>query len=360
MSNKTVAKQGVDDLVMLPKVTEEAIVENIRKRYENDLIYTYIGPVLISMNPYKDLKNTGEHIVTNYRARFPHENPPHAYALAEEAYRTMKGEGLNQCILISGESGAGKTEAAKIIMSYVSFVTGKSERVEYVKSVVLESNPLLEAFGNAKTIRNNNSSRFGKYFEIQFDAYGDPSGGKITNYLLEKSRVVYQQENERNFHFFYNLLSGADDQTVQSLSLYTADNYFYTNQGQSYTVEGMDDSSDYRDVRNSMTVVGIPNNEQENIVMLIAGVLHLGNVAFGQDGKGNAAVGDANVLNFAASMLSVDPYTLTNALLFRVIQTGGSGAVVVRRTMFRRIHSRHWELRMRCPEKYTADCLIGS
>jgi len=326
MSNKTVAKQGVDDLVMLPKVTEEAIVENIRKRYENDLIYTYIGPVLISMNPYKDLKNTGEHIVTNYRGRFPHENPPHAYALAEEAYRTMKGEGLNQCILISGESGAGKTEAAKIIMSYVSFVTGKSERVEYVKSVVLESNPLLEAFGNAKTIRNNNSSRFGKYFEIQFDAYGDPSGGKITNYLLEKSRVVYQQENERNFHFFYNLLSGADDQTVQSLSLYTADNYFYTNQGQSYTVEGMDDSSDYRDVRNSMSVVGIPNDEQENIVMLIAGVLHLGNVAFSQDGKGNAAVGDPNVLNFAASMLSVDPYTLTNAMLFRVIQTGGSGA----------------------------------
>jgi len=192
--------------------------------------------------------------------------------------------------------------------------------------VVLESNPLLEAFGNAKTIRNNNSSRFGKYLEIQFDAYGDPSGGKITNYLLEKSRVVYQQENERNFHFFYNLLAGADDQTVQRLSLYTSDNFFYTNQGACYTVDGMDDSSDYRDVRHSMTVVGVTPADQENIIQLVAGILHLGNVAFGNDAKGNATVGDGNVLHFAASMLSVDASTLTSALLFRVIQTGGSGA----------------------------------
>eukprot|EP01117_Protostelium_nocturnum_P004082 TRINITY_DN1536_c3_g1_i2.p1 TRINITY_DN1536_c3_g1~~TRINITY_DN1536_c3_g1_i2.p1 ORF type:complete len:1084 (-),score=304.60 TRINITY_DN1536_c3_g1_i2:217-3468(-) len=327
-SNKTVAKQGVDDLVMLPKVSEDAIVENIRKRYENDLIYTYIGPVLISMNPYKDLKNTGEHLVGMYRNHFPHENPPHCYALAEEAYRAMRGEGLSQCVLISGESGAGKTEAAKIIMSYISFVTGKSDRVEFVKSVVLESNPLLESFGNAKTIRNNNSSRFGKYLEIQFDAYGDPSGGKVTNYLLEKSRVVYQQGNERNFHFFYNLLAGADDRTVQNLTLYAPEYFFYVNQGESPTVDGMNDAEDYQDVLKSMRVVGISDAERENILYIIAGILHLGNLAFTPDAKGNAVVtgNNAQALQLASGLLQVDGSTLTSALTFRVIQTGGSGA----------------------------------
>jgi len=323
-SNKTVARQGVDDLVMLPKVSEPAIVENLRKRYENDLIYTYIGPVLISVNPYKELHNSGEQFVPIYHGHFPHENPPHLYALAEEAYRSMKGEGINQCVLISGESGAGKTEAAKIIMGYISYVTGRSEKVEYVKSVVLESNPLLEAFGNAKTIRNNNSSRFGKYFEIQFDQYGDPCGGKITNYLLEKSRVVYQQEGERNFHFLYNLLAGASNQDAHRLTLYTADNFFYTNQGNSISVDGMDDGADYREVRNAMNVIGMTADEQDCIQEIVAGILHLGNVSF-RDTGGKAVVADTNAVALAGSLLSVETFTLTNAMTNRVIQTGGSG-----------------------------------
>lgn len=148
---------------MLPKVTEAAIVDNIQKRYENDLIYTSIGPVLVAVNPYRDLKITGEKFVHQYHGQFPHENTPHVYTVAEEAYRSMKSEKENQCILISGESGAGKTETAKIIMGYISMVTGGSDKVEYVKKVVLESNPLLEAFGNAKTLRNNNSSRFVRF-----------------------------------------------------------------------------------------------------------------------------------------------------------------------------------------------------
>eukprot|EP01114_Cavostelium_apophysatum_P015538 TRINITY_DN424_c0_g1_i2.p1 TRINITY_DN424_c0_g1~~TRINITY_DN424_c0_g1_i2.p1 ORF type:complete len:1158 (+),score=312.59 TRINITY_DN424_c0_g1_i2:262-3735(+) len=324
-SSKTVARQGVDDMVMLSQVTEESIVDNIRKRYENDLIYTYIGPVLISVNPYKNLQNSGNHLVPMYHGHFPHENPPHLYALAEEAYRAMKGEGENQCVLISGESGAGKTEAAKIIMGYVSFVTGSSDRVEYVKNVVLESNPVLEAFGNAKTLRNNNSSRFGKYFEIQFDAMGDPCGGKITNYLLEKSRVVYQQGGERNFHFFYNLLAGASDQDARNLQLYTADNFFYVNQGQAYTVDGIDDVQDYQDVRNAMNVVGMSAQEQSSLLQLVAGILHMGNVSFREDRKGGASVEDPGVFQLASSLLGVDPATLTNALVFRTIQTGGTG-----------------------------------
>jgi len=334
MSNKTVAQQGVDDLVMLPKVSEESIVENIKKRYDNDLIYTYIGPVLVSINPYKDLRNTGEQFVGMYHGHFPHENPPHLYALAEEAHRTMKGEGTNQCILISGESGAGKTEAAKIIMGYISFVTGKSDKVEYVKRVVLESNPLLEAFGNAKTIRNNNSSRFGKYFEIQFDQYGDPCGGKVTNYLLEKSRVVYQQEGERNFHFFYNLICGAGNNEMQKLQLYSADNFYYTSQGNSLTVDGMDDAQDYKEVRTAMSVVGISPQEQNDIIQIVAGILHIGNIYFVEGQKGHATVHDPNSLQLASKVLGVDAFILQNALLQRVIQTGGGGATSARGTTY--------------------------
>jgi len=330
-STRNVAKFGVDDLVMLTKISEDAIVDNMKKRYDNDLIYTYIGPVLISINPYRSLNNAGEQFVPQYHGKFPHENPPHLYALAEEAYRSMKADGGNQCVLISGESGAGKTEAAKIIMGYISFVTGRSEHVEYVKSVVLESNPLLEAFGNAKTLRNNNSSRFGKYFEIQFDYNGDPCGGKITNYLLEKSRVVYQQPGERNFHFFYNLLAGASQYDQQQLSLYSASDYYYVNQGQAIQVDGIDDRQDYEEVRNAMNVVGMSEEEQANLLYIVAAVLHLGSIYFVEGQKGNAAVHDRTALQFVSSLLYVDPQTLERALLFRVLNTGGSGGASVSR-----------------------------
>lgn len=218
--NKGFETQGVDDLVMLPKVSEEGILENLRKRYNLQLIYTNIGPVLIAVNPYKDLGISNEDWISCYKGRFRHELPPHIFALAEETYRMMKGEMVNQCVIISGESGAGKTESAKLIMKYVAAVSGSSEGVEYVKSVILESNPLLEAFGNAKTLRNNNSSRFGKYFEIKFDRKGDPAGGRITNYLLEKSRVVVPQPGERTFHVFYQLLAGSDKQMKDSFALW--------------------------------------------------------------------------------------------------------------------------------------------
>jgi len=323
---KAVAQQGVDDMVMLPKVGEDAIVENIKKRYEHNLIYTCIGPVLIAVNPYKNLGNSGKEFVAMYHGHFPHENPPHLYTLGEEAYRSMKSEKTNQCILISGESGAGKTESAKIIMGYISFVTGGSEKVEYVKRVVLESNPLLEAFGNAKTLRNNNSSRFGKYFEIQFDGNGDPSGGKITNYLLEKSRVVYQQNGERNYHFFYNLLAGASQDEISNLGLGGPEYFFYVNQGQCYTVDGINDREDYQEVRTAMTTMSITPDEQWYILQMIAGILHLGNVSFTEDQKGNAKVADKGTLEFAAALFQVDAMSLLNSLTYRVIQTGGASS----------------------------------
>ncbi|KFP33334.1 Unconventional myosin-If, partial [Colius striatus] len=161
---------------------------------------TYIGPVLISVNPFKQMPYFTEREIELYQGAAQYENPPHIYALTDNMFRNMLIDGENQCVIISGESGAGKTVAAKYIMGYISKVSGGGEKVQ---DIILQSNPLLEAFGNAKTVRNNNSSRFGKYFEIQFSRGGEPDGGKISNFLLEKSRVVSQNECERNFHVYY-------------------------------------------------------------------------------------------------------------------------------------------------------------
>eukprot|EP01102_Stenamoeba_stenopodia_P010425 TRINITY_DN313_c0_g1_i3.p1 TRINITY_DN313_c0_g1~~TRINITY_DN313_c0_g1_i3.p1 ORF type:complete len:1065 (+),score=294.08 TRINITY_DN313_c0_g1_i3:655-3849(+) len=208
-------------------------------------------------------------------------------------------------------------------MTYVSAVSGNSEGVEYVKHVIFESNPLLEAFGNAKTLRNNNSSRFGKYFEIVFNQYGDPSGGRITNYLLEKSRVVFQTPGERSFHIFYQLLAGASDDEAQRWQLYSPENFTYLSASGCYTVDGMNDSEEYGDVRKAMNTIGINAKEQSDCLQLVAGILHLGNLAFVEDGSGNAAVYDPQVLDLISAMLQVDTFTLQSAILFRVITTGG-------------------------------------
>lgn len=322
MSKKKAIKEGVDDLVLLPKISEDQIVENLKKRYAVDLIYTNIGPVLISVNPFRNLGISGEEYVDMYRGHIAHELPPHIFALAEAAYRNMKDYHENQCVIISGESGAGKTEAAKLIMQYISSVSGKSEKVEYVKHVILGSNPLLEAFGNAKTLRNNNSSRFGKYFEIQFDKAGDPVGGRITNYLLEKSRICYQTHGERNFHIFYQMLAGATRQEQEMYALSTPDYFHYLNQSQCFQVDGVDDAADYQEVRGAMDVIGITKQEQEDIFRIVAAVLHLGNISFVEDHTGNAAIADATTLSYATSLLQVPDINLSNALLFRVINTG--------------------------------------
>ena len=184
--------KGVDDMVMLSNLSEDEIASNLCTRYKKDLIYTYIGQVLVSVNPFKAIRGIyDESTLFEYRGKYAYELPPHVFMIAEQMYRNMQQENESQCVIISGESGAGKTEASKKIMQYFAAVSGKGSDVAKVKDVILQSNPLLEAFGNAKTIRNNNSSRFGKYMEILFDRAGDPRGGNITNYLLEKSRICY-------------------------------------------------------------------------------------------------------------------------------------------------------------------------
>jgi len=217
----------VSDLTLISKISNEAINDNLKKRFENAEIYTYIGHVLVSVNPFRDLGIYTEQVLDSYRGKNRLEMPPHVFAVAESAYYNMKGYKENQCVIISGESGAGKTEAAKRLMQYIANVSGGSNSgIQEVKDMVLATNPLLEAFGNAKTLRNNNSSRFGKYLELQFNGQGEPVGAKITNYLLEKTRVVGQVQNERNFHIFYQFTKAASASYRQTFATFSSQSDF--------------------------------------------------------------------------------------------------------------------------------------
>lgn len=204
---------GAEDMVMLTQahLNNAGVADNLRIRLKADQIYTYIGPVLVVVNPFKWLQIYGDEFVQSYRSKNRVDVPPHVFAVAEAAYRTMVQEEENQCVIISGESGAGKTEASKQIQNYIAAVSGSGAGVDKVKRIFLESNPLLEAFGNAKTLRNNNSSRFGKYFELLFDTVGNPQGGRISNYLLEKvssNRLQFHNVGAKRFTTF-TYLSGS-------------------------------------------------------------------------------------------------------------------------------------------------------
>jgi len=242
-------------MVLLSKVNEDAIVDNLQKRYLDDQIFTYIGPVLVSVNPFKPMKYFTEREIEIYQGAATYENPPHVYALADNMYRNMLVDAENQCVIISGESGAGKTVAAKYIMNYITRVSGGGDKVRHLKEIILESSPLLEAFGNAKSVRNNNSSRFGKYVEMQFALGGQPVGGKISNFLLEKSRVVMRSKTERSFHIFYQLCFGADAQTKEKLGLLTPESYDYLSQSGTYVVEGTNDVKDFKETMQGIFIL---------------------------------------------------------------------------------------------------------
>ncbi|KAF7709490.1 hypothetical protein HF521_016340 [Silurus meridionalis] len=315
---------GVGDMVLLEPLSEETFIGNLQKRFEHNEIYTYIGSVVISMNPYKSLPIYTADKVEEYRNRNFYELSPHIYALADEAYRSLRDQDKDQCILITGESGAGKTEASKLVMSYVAAVCGKGQEVNKVKEQLLQSNPVLEAFGNAKTVRNDNSSRFGKYMDIEFDFKGDPLGGVISNYLLEKSRVVKQPRGERNFHIFYQLLSGASDETLRKLKLdrdFSKYNYLSLD---SATVNGLDDATNFRTVRNAMQIVGFMEDEVQSVLELVAAVLKLGNIEFKPESRVNgfdeSRVKDKNDLKEMCELLGIDQSVLERAFSFRTVE----------------------------------------
>uniref|UniRef100_A0A3Q3LAM8 Osteoclast-stimulating factor 1 n=1 Tax=Mastacembelus armatus TaxID=205130 RepID=A0A3Q3LAM8_9TELE len=322
--SQNVKQSGVDDMVLLSKITEEAIVENLKKRYMDDYIFTYIGPVLISVNPFKQMPYFTDREIELYQGAAQYENPPHIYALTDNMYRNMMIDGENQCVIISGESGAGKTVAAKYIMGYISKVSGGGSKVQHVKDIILQSNPLLEAFGNAKTVRNNNSSRFGKYFEIQFSRGGEPDGGKISNFLLEKSRVVSQNENERNFHIYYQLIEGANAQQKEGLGIMTPDYYYYLNQSGTYKVDGTNDSKDFQETMEAMQVIGIPGDIQAQVLQIVAGILHLGNISFIEAGN-YGQVESTDLLAFPAYLLGIDPNRLQDKLTSRKMDSKWGG-----------------------------------
>uniref|UniRef100_A0A8C3I9X0 Unconventional myosin-Ic n=1 Tax=Chrysemys picta bellii TaxID=8478 RepID=A0A8C3I9X0_CHRPI len=287
---------GVQDFVLLENFTSEAaFIENLRKRFKENLIYTYIGSVLVSVNPYKDLEIYSKQHMERYRGVSFYEVSPHLYAIADNSYRSLRIERKDQCILISGESGAGKTEATKKILQYYAVTCPASDQVETVKDRLLQSNPVLEAFGNAKTLRNDNSSRFGKYMDVQFDYKGAPVGGHILNYLLEKSRVVHQNHGERNFHIFYQLLEGGEDDLLRRLGLEKNPQQYH------YLVK--------------------------DLLSIVASVLHLGNVQFAADEQGNAQVTTENQIKYLARLLGVEGSVLREALIHKTIIAKGEELV---------------------------------
>jgi myosin-1 len=291
-----------------------------------DEIYTYIGQVLISVNPFKDISGLYSS-PSKFKHKNEHQNPPHVFAIAERAYRGMIQDLSKECVVITGESGAGKTEASKKIMEYIAAVSSKQADVQRVKDQLLESNPLLEAFGNAKTLRNNNSSRFGKYMEIMFDI-ADPIGGKISTYLLEKNRVIERQDQERSFHIFYQLLNGASSSERTNCGLQGANTYSYLTKSQCLELKEINDKSDYSHTKHAMKTIGMDENEQLCIFQLLSVVLNLGNVNFIPPGN-RASVDSKSVLDpqsgFAAStvahLLGVSEDTLGYNLAQRKITT---------------------------------------
>ncbi|KAK4874738.1 hypothetical protein RN001_014098 [Aquatica leii] len=312
---------GVGDFVLLDKIDIENVMKNLEIRFKNGKIYTYIGEVCVSVNPYRTMNIYDANYINQYKGRELFENPPHIFAIADASHKIMKQQGRDTCIVISGESGSGKTEASKIIMKYIAAVTniGGQKDIERVKNVLIQSNSILEAFGNAKTNRNDNSSRFGKYMDIHFDFKGDPIGGHMNKYLLEKSRVVYQQPGERNFHCFYQLLTGANEDLLKKLYLNrNVNNYYYIQQGQASKVDSVNDKTDFREMSLSLNTLEFSSADVDSLWRVVAAVLHLGNVEFLTDGD-KLKIKNPIVTKNIANLLKVPEEELTKSLCERVI-----------------------------------------
>lgn len=268
---------GVEDMISLGDLHEAGILRNLLIRYNENLIYTYTGSILVAVNPYQILPIYTAEQVKLYKDRKIGELPPHIFAIGDNSYTHMKRFGQDQCIVISGESGAGKTESTKLILQYLAAISGKHS---WIEQQILEANPILEAFGNAKTIRNDNSSRFGKYIDIHFNNNGVIEGAKIEQYLLEKSRIVSQSLDERNYHIFYCVLAGLSAEDKEKLELSDASQYKYLTGGGSITCEGRDDAAEFSDIRSAMKVLLFSDQEIWEILRLLAALLHIGNIKY--------------------------------------------------------------------------------
>ncbi|XP_028318179.1 unconventional myosin-Vb isoform X5 [Gouania willdenowi] len=279
---------GENDLTALSYLHEPAVLHNLRVRFlESNNIYTYCGIVLVAINPYEQLQIYGEEVIRAYSGQNMGDMDPHIFAVAEEAYKQMARDERNQSIIVSGESGAGKTVSAKYAMRFFATVGGSASDTN-VEEKVLASSPIMEAIGNAKTTRNDNSSRFGKYIQISFSRQYNIIGANMRTYLLEKSRVVFQAEDERNYHIFYQLCASSTLAEFKDLGLTSAEDFTYTSLGENIFIEGVNDAADFIKTREAFTLLGVKESSQMSIFKVIASILHLGNVEICPDRDGES------------------------------------------------------------------------
>ncbi|CAH1962799.1 unnamed protein product [Acanthoscelides obtectus] len=344
-----------DDNCEMMFLNEASLLNNIRTRYYKNKIYTYVANILIAVNPYSEIPALySPEMIRNYKGKSLGQLPPHVFAIADKAYRDMQVLKQSQSIIVSGESGAGKTESTKHLLKFLCHNWGEESGI--LEQKILDANPVLEAFGNAKTTRNNNSSRFGKFIEVHFDKDFKVCGGHISHYLLEKSRVCSPDGDERNYHIFYMLMAGAPEKLRQSLGLTKPDDFNYLKSGcsryftkpssekklslsqksEDHNKQGplkdilLDDVEDFSELDQALTRLGLTDSERLQIYATVAAVLHLGNVAFEDnpdDSRGGCRMipsKDRSLLT-ASKLLEIDPSELKQALVSRVMQSSRGG-----------------------------------
>lgn len=314
---------GENNLTSLSFLHEPAVLYNLQIRFQRHCIYTYCGIVLVAFNPYNELPIYGNDTIWAYRGQAMGDLEPHIFAVAEEAYTKLERESHDQSIIVSGESGAGKTVSAKYAMRYFATVGGSSTETQ-VEKKVLSSSPIMEAIGNAKTTRNDNSSRFGKFIEIQFNKNYHIIGASMRTYLLEKSRVVFQAGGERNYHIFYQMCSAM--KKLPHLHLDFQDKFHYLNQGNDPIIDGVDDLVYFEETVNAFTMIGFTYKQQDDMFRILAAILHLGNIRFtnsdsqgGNDSEGsNISAKDKNLL-IISELLGIDVNAMRKWLCHRKI-----------------------------------------
>lgn len=320
-----------EDMAELTHLNEPSVIYNLFLRYNDDLIYTYSGLFLVAINPYKKLPIYEQSVLNKFHklaeksSKLEDRLPPHIFALAENTYRNLLENQKDQLILVTGESGAGKTENTKKVIQYLSLIStdDKSDHANDIHNKILRANPILESFGNAKTIKNNNSSRFGKFIKIFFDTKGLISGATIDYYLLEKLRVLHQSLDERNYHAFYQLLRGESKETLKSKYFLDSSikNYNYISLSVA-TIPNVDDSREYSNLKEAFLVMGFEDSEVENIFMALAIILHLGNIEFSSWKSEQASFAKDVDIDLIAKMLGITSSDLSSNLLRPRVKAG--------------------------------------
>ena len=326
------ALKGIEDMIGLDILHEGAIQNNVQVRYGKKQIYTYVGTILVSINPYELIDNLySEETIQEFLLKGSKASP-HLYAVSDKVFAQMKETGKDQSLLISGESGAGKTEATKHCLRYLTYKATENTSFDgsnLIKQCIVDVNPVLEAFGNAKTKRNNNSSRFGKLFQVQFDAKGAIVGGNLISYLLEKSRVVHTSKGERGYHIFYQLCKGGSKEQIEALHLNDYKKFEYLKKGSCFDVDDIDDAEEFKNVCSAMSKCGIQEDMQSKMFSILASILHLGNIKFedkesssGGEDYGKVTQDTTKDLNVAAILLGISPKLLEDSLSQRTMGSG--------------------------------------